>query len=202
MKFYNAAAPSPRRVRIFLAEKGIEIPTVTLDLQKGEAQTPAFKAINSLGQVPALELDDGTAITESVAICRYLEEQHPEPALFGSTPLERAQVEMWNRRIEINLFGPLGQIAIHTIPFFATRLTQMPEVAAASREQLVGHFGWLDAELDDGRPFVAGETFSVADITGMACSMLAGFLEVEIPQDLANVRRWDDRIRARPSWDA
>jgi glutathione S-transferase len=202
MKFYNGSAPSPRRVRIFIAEKGIEVPTQTLDLQKGEAQTPEFKALNSLGQVPVLELDDGTAIAESVAICRYLEELHPEPPLLGADAVERARVEMWNRRIELGIYGTLGQIAVHTIPFFASRLKQMPEYAANQREVAQQQLAWLNAELDDGRPFLAGNNFSIADITGMAASMLAGFIEVEIPADLTNVRRWDESVRSRPSWEA
>ena len=202
MKLYNSSAPSPRRVRIFIAEKGCEIPREDLDIQKDESRTPEFLAKNSLGQVPALELDDGEVITESVAICRYLEDVYPDPPLFGVDPVDRAKVEMWNRRMEIEIMTTLGQIAQHTFPFFATRITQIPAVADANREAAAKKLAWLDGELADGRPFVAGERFSVADITGMAASMLAGFVEVEIPSSLSNLRRWDESVRSRPSWDA
>ena len=104
--------------------------------------------------------------------------------------------------MELIIFGSLGLIAIHSIPFFATRLTQLPEVVSTQREAIKGHLGWLNSELDDGRPFLAGNNFSVADITGMACSMLASFIEVEIPKDLTNVHKWDEKVRGRQSWDA
>ena len=202
MKLYNAPAPNPRKVRIFLAEKGIEIPRVDLDLQAGEGRTPEFLAKNSLGHTPVLELDDGTILTESVAICRYLEELHPDPPLFGSTPLERAQVAMWNRRIEIELMNTLGNIAQNTFEFFATRRIQVPAFAEAEREMAVRKLEWLDAEFADGRPFATGDRFTMADITGMCAAMLVGFVEVAVSPELKHVNGWFDRLRARPSWDA
>ncbi len=136
MKLYNAQAPNPWRVRIFLAEKGIEMPLHTLQVLSGETRTPDFLEINSLGEVPALELDDGTVITESIAICRYLEALYPKPTLFGSTPLEQAQIEMWQRRIELQIVGTVGQIGLHIIPFFADRVEQIPEYAASQARAL------------------------------------------------------------------
>jgi len=200
MKLYNGTAPNPRRVRIFLAEKGIGIPRVDLDLLAGENRTPEFRTLNSLGQVPVLELDDGGVITESMAICRYLEELHPEPPLFGSDPRDRARIEMWNGRMTNEIYLRIGNVALNSLPFFATRRTQIPAFAEAERQVVPQKWAWLDAELADGRTFIAGDRFSVADITGMAASLLGEFLKIEIPVALTNVRRWDDRMRARPSW--
>ncbi len=202
MKFYNAAAPSPRRVRIFLAEKGIEVPRIDLDLPGGETRSAAFRRKTRLCEVPLLELDDGTVITESQAICRYLEALHPAPSLFGRDPLERAEIEMWDRRMELEIMNPLGQIARHSFAFFADKLTQVPAFAEAQRSDLAGKFAWLDEELSDGRPFVAGERFSAADITGMTAVMIADFVEVAIPAALPHLSRWNAAIRARPSWAA
>lgn len=202
MKLYNAAAPNPRRVRIFLAEKGLEIPTVDVDIMSGGARTPEFLARNSLGECPVLELDDGTCIAESIAICRYVEALHPTPALFGSTPLEMAQIEMWNRRLELKLSDALGSIALHTFDFFASRVHQMPEMAQAGRERSMHLLNWLDGELADGRPWVAGDRFSVADITGMTAMLLSDFTRIAIPDTATHVARWNAALRARPSWNA
>jgi glutathione S-transferase len=202
MKLYNGPAPNPRRVRIFLAEKGIEIPRVDLDLLAGENRTPEFRKLNSLGQVPVLELDDGSVITETMAICRYLEELHPDPSVFGPTPRDRARIEMWNGRITNEIFLRIGNVALNSLPFFATRRTQVAAFADAERQVVPEKWAWLDTELADGRPFIAGNSFSVADITGMVASLLGEMLKIEIPAALTNLRRWDDRVRARPSWSA
>ncbi len=202
MKFYNAAAPSPRRVRIFLAEKGIELPREDLDLQQGATRTTEFLAKNSLGGTPVLELDDGTILTESVAICRYLESQHPQPPLMGIDSLDAAKVEMWNRRMEIEIFSTLGSIAQHSFEFFADKLEQVPAFAEAQRRLAVRKWQWLDGELADGRPYVAGQRFSIADITGMAALMLGDFVGVEIPTSLNHLKRWNEDMRARSSWKA
>jgi glutathione S-transferase len=202
MKLYNGPAPNPRRVRIFIAEKGIELPQVDLNLREGQSHTPEFRRLNSLGQVPVLVLDDGTAIAESVAICRYLEELHPNPSLFGTDPVSRARIEMWNRRMEIEILTTCGSVAVHTLDFFKDRVYQVPDYAKAQRAVMPEKWAWLDRELADGRPFIAGDSFSVADITGMTASMLAQFVDLPIPASLSNLRRWDERMRARPSWNA
>ncbi len=202
MKLYDGRAPNPRRVRIFIAEKGIAIPTERLNLQKGEARAREFIALNSLGETPVLALDDGTVITESVAICRYLEEIHPLPPLFGDDAVARACVEMWNRRMEIQIMRRLGSVAEHTFEFFQERLTQVPAYAEAQRVAAAERWLWLDRELADGRPYIAGDAFSIADITGMAASMIGDFVEVPIPESATHVKRWDDKMRARPSWNA
>jgi glutathione S-transferase len=202
MKLYSGPAPNPRRVRIFLAEKAIDIPRVDLDLLAGENRTPEFRKLNSLGQVPVLELDDGSVIAESLAICRYLEELHPDPSLFGSTPRDRARIEMWNGRMTNELFLRIGNVALNTLPLFASRRTQVAAFADAERLVVTEKWAWLDTELSDGRTFIAGDSFSVADITGMVASMLGEMLKIELPATLTNVRRWGDRVRARPSWSA
>lgn len=202
MKFYNAAAPNPRRVRIFLAEKDVDVPRQDVNLQAGESRTPEFLALNSLGGTPVLKLDDGTVLTESVAICRYLECLHPDPALMGVDDLDRARVEMWNRRMEIEIFNTLGNVAVHTLDFFADKVEQVPAYAEAQKRQAVKRWEWLDGELADGRPHIAGDRFSIADITGMAALMIGDFTGVEIPASATHVLRWNDAVRSRPSWDA
>ncbi len=202
MKLYNATAPNPRRVRIFLAEKGIDVPRVDLDLQAGENRTPEFRKLNSLGQVPVLELDDGSVITESMAICRYIEALHPDPPLFGSSARDRARIEMWNGRMTFEIYLRIGNVALNTLPFFMTRRTQVPAFAEAERQVVPQKWAWLDTELADGRTFIAGDHFSMADITGMVASLLGEFLSIEIPAALTNVRRWNEHVRARPSWSA
>ena len=203
MKLYdNVRAPNPRRVRIFLAEKGLDVPTVQVDMLKGEHKSDAIKRLNPLGAIPVLELDDGSAIAESVAICRYFEELHPEPALFGRGAKGRAQVEMWNRRAEIVVMGTIGDVALHTAPLFKDRLPQFPAFAEAQRAAVPAKWEWLDRELGDGRPFLAGDRFSIADVTGAVAAWLGEFFETERPSSLSNVQRWLDRVQSRPSWNA
>ena len=199
MKLYNGLSPNGARVNSFLSEKGIEIPTVDVSVMEGQARTPEFLQINSLGQVPVLELDDGTIITESIAICRYLETLHPKPALFGETAVEQAQIEMWNRRIERHIFDTVGNVGMHEMPLFADQIEQLPEYAASLRRRFIDKLHWLDKELSDGRSFIAGETFSVADITGMAALMVCQFINMTIPDGVQHVQAWEQRMRARPS---
>jgi len=202
MHLYWSIGPNSYRTRIFLAEKGIEVPRTYLDFEKGEHRAPEFLKLNSLGQVPVLVLDDDTVISESIAICRYFEEVHPSPALFGGGPVERAKVEMWNRRAEIVIFGTIGDVALHTAPLFKDRLAQFPAFAEAQRAAVPAKWEWLDRELGDGRPFLAGDRFSIADITGGVAAWLGDFFGTELPSSLPNVRRWLDRVRSRPSWNA
>ena len=157
MKLYNGMSPNGARVGVFLAEKEIELATVNVDVMKGETLKPEFLKINSLGQVPVLELDDGTIIAESVAICRYLETLHPKPALFGESAKEQAQIEMWNRRIERHIFDTVGNVGMHEMPFFANHIEQMPEYAQSLRRRFGQKLAWLNDELSDGRPYVAGD---------------------------------------------
>jgi glutathione S-transferase len=185
-----------------MAEKDVGIPMVRVSFKKMEHRTPEFLKLNSLGQIPVLVLDDGTVITESVAICRYLEELHPSPALFGTGAVERAKVEMWNRRVEIEIFRTIGDVALHSEPFFKDRLVQFPAFAETQRKAVPKKWAWLDRELADGRPFLAGENFSVADITGGVAAWLGGVFGMEMPAELPHVRRWSERVKARPSWNS
>ncbi|WP_026617652.1 glutathione S-transferase family protein [Ensifer aridi] len=202
MRLYQGMGPNSYRVRIFLKEKAIEVPMVEIDFMKGEHKAPEFLTLNSLGQIPVLELDDGTIITESVAICRYFEEIHPEPPLFGSDAVSCARVEMWNRRVEFELFGTVGNVALHSDALFKDRLVQFPAFAETERQAVPRKWAWLDRELADGRPFLAGENFSVADISGAVCGWLAEVFGMEIPAELERVQRWHERVRSRPSWSA
>ena len=202
MKLYDAAAPNPRRVRIFLAEKGIDCPIQRLDLFAGESRTPEFGQINSLHETPVLEFDDGRRITESVAICRYFEAVHPDPPLFGIDAADQGLVEMWNRRMEQQIMGTVGAVGLHEFPFFADKIEQIPDYAAAQRRAMPGKWAWLDREIADGRPFIAGERFTVADITGMAALMICDFARMPVPEGLTNVEQWASRVKARPSWSA
>ena len=194
-------APNPRRVRVFLAEKGLEVPLAPLSLPRREHKAPEFTAKNSLGQVPALELDDGTIIAESVSICRYFEALHPEPPLFGRTPLEQAQIDMWNRRVELQLMGPVGQVWRHSHPFTAFLGGQIHEQGEANRPLYARALRWLDREIA-GRDFIAGSAFTVADITALCVIDFAAFVGLPLPGEHANLAAWHARVSARPSASA
>jgi glutathione S-transferase len=203
MKLYDAGrAPNPRRVRIFLAEKGVTVPLVPIDLGKLEHKTPAFVAVNPLQRTPALELEDGTVISESIAICRYFEELHPEPALFGTDPLERAKVEMWQRRLEFGFLGTVAAVFRHLHPAMAEM--EVPQVAAwgeTNKPRVIDFLRFLDGELAN-RSFAAGDRFSVADITGLVALDFMKAAKLAVPDDLGNVRRWHAALSARPSAQA
>jgi glutathione S-transferase len=201
-RLYQGDGPNSYRVRIFMAEKGVTLPLARVDFAKMEHKAPEFLKLNSLGQIPVLVLDDGTVITESVAICRWLEELHPSPPLFGEGAVERAKVEMWNRRVEIEIMGTIGNVALHSDAFFKERLTQFPAFAETERKAVPRKWAWLHRELADGRPFLAGERFSIADITGAVTAWLGDAFGMERPAELANVRRWLERVQSRPSWNA
>lgn len=202
MKLYHGMGPNSYRVRIFMAEKGIDMPRVEVDIMKGEHKAPDFLKINSLGHIPVLVLDDGAVITESMAICRYLDELYPEPALFGTGALGRAKVEMWNRRAELEVMATVGDYAFHTQDFFRDRLPQFPEFGEAQRLNAPNKWRWLDREMADGRPYLAGDEFSVADITAGVTAWLCEVFEIELPNGLPHVGPWLERVRARPSWNA
>jgi glutathione S-transferase len=203
MKLYGAPmpAPNPRRVRIFLAEKGVDLRETPLDLGKREHKTPEHRARNALGQVPTLELEDGTTISETVAICRYLEEIHPEPKLFGSTPVEKAKVDMWVRHIEFQMMAPVGNFWRHAHPYTAALLTQYKDFGEANRETYANAQRWLDGELA-GRPFIAGETYSMADICALSTVDFADWIGLPIDPGRSRLKAWHERVSARPSASA
>ncbi len=203
MKLYDSrVAPNARRVRMFLAEKGVSVPTVSVDLSKMEQKDAGFTALNPMQQIPVLVLDDGTAISESIAICRYFEELHPQPPLFGSDLMSRTLVEMWQRRIEFGLMQPIQLAFRHSHPAMREmEKPQIPELVELNRQRAVAFLQFLDAELA-ARRFVAGDAFSVADITAYISVDYMKFARIALPETLAHVRRWRDEAAARPSASA
>jgi glutathione S-transferase len=203
MKLYdNARAPSPRRVRIFLAEKGIEVPRVPVDLAKLEHFGEEFTAMNPMQRVPVLVLDDGTVLTETMAICRYFEELQPEPNLFGKGALECALVEMWNRRIELLLYWPTSQAFRHLHPAMAEReKPQVPEWGEANKLKAMSFLAFFEKELSK-RGYAACDRFTVADITAYVAVDFMRAAKLEVPEEFKNVRRWHSEIAARPSAQA
>jgi len=201
MIFYDSPnpAPNPRRVRIFAAEKGIDLPREEVSILKGEHRGDAYRAINPLGQTPALKLDNGAVLTESVAICRYLEALNPAPALFGSDPLDAATIEMWVRRIELRLMVPTGMIWMHTHPFTARVMPHQYKDFGESNRALVGRaLAMCDDALGEA-PFIAGETYSMADIVLLTTIDFGTFIGLTIPEELARLNDWHRRVSARPS---
>jgi glutathione S-transferase len=194
-------APNPRRVRIFLAEKGIDLAETPVDIMKREHKSPEHRARNSLGQVPTLELDDGTCISETVAICRYFEETKADPPLFGTTPTEKALVDQWIRRVEFTVMSPVGQFWRHAHPFTARLLTQFKDFGESNREHYQGAQKWLDGELA-GRPFVTGEAYTMADICLLSTVDFATWIGLPLEEGNANLKAWHDRVTARPSASA
>ncbi len=200
MKLYDGGrAPNPRRVRVFLAEKGIEVPMQPVDMGELGHKSDEITARNPLQRLPVLELDDGTVIAESVAICRYFEELHPEPALFGRDAVGRALVEMWQRRLEFHLLMPVAQAFRHIHPAMqAWEVPQIPEWGEANKPKALAFLEILDRELAR-REFAAGDDFSIADITGLIAMDFMKPARIEVPEGLANVRRWHAALKARPS---
>ena len=191
-------APNPRRVRIFLAEKGIDLPETPVDIMKREHKSPEHRARNSLGQVPTLELDDGTCISETVAICRYFDEIQPDPPLFGTTPAEKALVDMWIRRMEFAVMSPVGMYWRHAHPFTARLLNQFKDFGESNRELYQGAQKWLDRELAE-KPFVAGEAYTMADICLLSTVDFATWIGLPLEDEFANLKGWHERVSARPS---
>jgi glutathione S-transferase len=200
MKLYDTPlAPNPRRVRWFMAEKGIDdIEIVTLNLIKGEHKTPDYLAKVGFANVPALELDDGTTITESVAICRYLESRYPEPNLFGRTPQETAVVEMWMRRVELMVANPLMLGVRHTHPALAALEQQNAAIGDYNREAGLRALKVLDRRLGES-PWLAGERLTIGDIVGFVGLDFGRLIKLSVPPELRNVDRWAEAMRARPA---
>ena len=199
MKLYDTkTAPNPRRVRIFAAEKGLTIPTVEVDLNAKANHTPEFRAKNPLGRVPVLELDDGTYIAESVAICRHLEGIRPDPALMGVDATDRAVVEMWQRFMEFEIFQPIANVFVHTHEWFKGRRQQVPEYGEACRTHALTRMKWLDEVLAT-RPFVAGDRYTIADITALVGVDWGRVTKTRVPPECTNLLRWHEVVSARPS---
>ncbi len=207
MKLYDfSLAPNPRRVRMFLAEKGVDIPSVQVNTREREQFAEGFKAVNPRCIVPALELDDGTVIVESVAICRYIEEIHPAPALFGSDAKEKALVEMWNRHAELDAFGAVGEMVRNSAPMFEDRglagvpggVPQIPALVDRGRQTFDRFLGFLNDHLKSSA-FLAGDNFSIADITAFIAIEFSQRAKYDVPTTLTEVKRWHGEVGSRPS---
>ncbi|WP_274628598.1 glutathione S-transferase [Arvimicrobium flavum] len=203
MKLFDGGrAPNPRRVRVFLAEKGIDVTIVPVDMGAMGHKAEEITSRNPLQRLPVLELDDGTILTESIAICRYFEELHPEPPLFGTGALGKAVVEMWQRRMEFNLLGCVAQAFRHTHPAMKDwEVPQVPEWGEANRPKAMAFMELLDKELAD-REFIAGDAYTVADITGLIAVDFMKPARIAIPDGLDNLVRWHKAVSSRPSANA
>ncbi len=202
MKIYeDRSAPNPRRVRIFVAEKQVEIPYEQIDLASQQQLGEAFLAINPLAQLPVLELDDGRYISESVAICRYFELLQPEPSLFGETADQQVGIEMWNRRAELNLLLNIAHCFQHGHPFFAQTKPQSAEYAQIARQRAIDSLIQFNGWLAD-RPYIAGDQFSIADITALCAIDFARVVKLRIDPSCQHLADWHQRVSARPSSQA
>jgi glutathione S-transferase len=203
MRLYDGGrAPNPRRTRVFLAEKGIALPIVPVDLAGMQQMSTEYAAINPIKRVPALVLDDGTVITESIAICRYFEVLQPEPALFGRGALDVARIEMWNRRVELHLLFAVSHVFRHSHPAMKQmEVPQVPAWAEANKPRVLEFITLLDGELKE-RQFIAGDQLSVADITGLVAIDFMKPAKLAVPDELTHLKRWHAELSARPSASA
>jgi glutathione S-transferase len=206
LKFYDCkTAPSPRRVRIFMAEKGIEIETVQVDLGCGEQFADAFREINPDCVVPALQLDDGSCLSEVIAICHYLEAKHPEPALLGTTDEERAHILMWNSKVEQQGLWAVAEAFRNAAKGLKDRAAtgpvaypQIPELAERGRDRVEHFFRRMNEQLASNE-FVAGDRFSIADISALVVADFASWIKLAVPEDAVHLKRWHESISSRPS---
>ncbi len=199
VKLYDMkAGMNPRRVRIFLAEKGITIPLIEVDMASGENSKSAYLAKNPLGKMPVLEFDDGSILAESIAICRYFESLQPDPPLFGGTPIEQARIEMWNRRMENEIMRPAEQVFTNLSPYWIGKRQQVAAYGELMRAVALERMTWLDRELAT-RTFIAGETYTVADITAQCALLLGKNTGTPMPAELNNLSRWFKAVTSRPT---
>jgi glutathione S-transferase len=202
MKLYDfAMAPNPKKLRVYLAEKGLEVPIEAVDVMGGANRTPEFLKKNPLGGLPVLELDDGSYLSESLAIIEYFEELHPDPPMIGRTPAERARVRATERICELGVLYGAGTYFQNSHIFFAGRLKQSPDAAAQGQARLAGNLKVLDAKIGD-QPFVCGAQPSIADCTLLAALELAAFAGIPEDASLRNVGRWYAAFKQRPSASA
>jgi glutathione S-transferase len=202
MKIYDfAGAPNPKKLRVYLAEKGLNVPLESVDIISGQNRTPEFLRKNPSAGLPVLELDDGSCLPESLAIIEYFEELHPEPPMIGTTPIERARTRATERIAELGVLAQVATIFQNTHPFMAGRITQSPEAAENARTRLVANLKVLDHSIG-AHPFVAGARPTIADCTLLAALDFAAFAGVEIDPSLKNLARWHESFMKRPSAQA
>src|SRR6195952_525845 len=201
MKLYDSIGPNPRIVRMFMAEKGIEIPKQTVDLRGGENRQPEHLKRNSHGQMPALELDCGNYLSEVTAICEYLEEKNPKPPMIGSTPEERAECRMWTRRGDLNICEHLanGYRFGEGFKFFQNRIPCAPEASPGLKMIAANRLQWLDGQMADGRKYLCGERFTMADIFLFCWLSFAAKVGQPLDATNANIAAWMARVGERPS---
>lgn len=199
MKIYETkTAPNPRRVRMFLAEKGIDVDYVQVDIQKGENLSPQMRAKNPLGKIPILELDDGTCIAETDAICTYFEAIQPEPPLMGTTPLEKATISMWQRQVEFAFMMQVGMCFQHTTGYFKDRMTPVPEFGKEAGINAAKYLNILERRLGE-KEFIAGNAFSIADITALCAMDFARVVKIRMTDEHVNLARWYEAVSNRAS---
>ena len=199
MKIYeDNKAPNPRRVRVFLAEKGIDVDYEQVTIMEGNHKTPEFTKLNPLQRLPVLELDDGAIISETISICRYFEESHPENPLMGTTPTEKALIDQYQRQVEFGLFMTIAQSFRHLHPAMAKlEVPQVAEWGEANKARALAAMSWLNEALST-REFVAGDTFSIADITALVAIDFRKVARIDIPEDYSHLLEWHKRVSARP----
>lgn len=193
-----SAGMHPRRVRIFMAEKGLSIERREVDVAAGANAKPDFLRLNPLGKLPVLELDDGSTIAESLAICRYLEALNPEPSLMGLKPQTAAHIEMWTLRMDHELSQPIALAFVHSSDFYRGRVEQVPEVSSWARNRAHQTMSWLDGELA-GRSHIAGDEYTLADIVAQCACVLGKAVGLRIPSEMAHLSRWFTQVSARPT---
>jgi glutathione S-transferase len=200
MKFYNSIGPNPHVVRMFMAEKGIKLPMVEIDLMKGDNRKEPYLGKNPHGQMPALELDDGTTVCEITAICEYLEDTHPNPPLIGTTPKEKAETRMWTRRVDLNICEPMANGFRYSqgLPLFKDRMVTVPEAADGLKKIARNRIEWLEAQMA-GREYLAGNRFTLADILLYAFFDFGGQVGQPLDPANTNLAAWFARVKARPS---
>jgi glutathione S-transferase len=200
MKFYNSVGPNPRVVRMFMAEKGITVPFVEIDLMKGENRKEPYLQVNAHGQMPALELDDGSKVCEITTICEYLEDTHPSPALIGTNAKEKAETRMWTRRVDLNICEPManGFRFSQGLPLFKDRIVTVPEAADGLKRMARDRLKWLDGQLA-GKEWLCGKRFTLADVLLFCFLDFGGQVGQPLDPENKNVSAWFERVKARPS---
>ena len=200
MKLYNSIGPNPHVVRMFMAEKGIEIPLVQVDLMGGENRREPYMQKNSAGQLPALELDNGHCVTEITAICEYLEDKNPSPPLIGSTPEEKAETRKWTRRVDLNICEPManGFRFAEGLPLFKNRIVTVPEAADGLKRIAQDRLKWIDGELA-GKEFICGKRFTLADILLFCFLDFGAQVGQPLREENKNIGGWVARMKDRPS---
>lgn len=203
MKLYNSVGPNPKAVRMFMAERGIEIPLVEVDLMKGENRQDPHLKRNPSGQMPALELDDGTCLSEITAVCEYLDDKSGSSSLIGTTPEQRAETRMWVRKIDLNILEPLASGFRYSegLPLFKDRIPTIPEAAPGLKKLTQTQLSWLDGQMS-GKQFVCGDRFTLADVLLFCFLEFGGAVGQPLNPDNKNIGAWFERVKSRPSASA